>query len=335
MAAILIYIPVVFIFIQTREMKYLKLAVIFVILSSCQAQDRKLLLSVEPINVMPHDTTTIEFKNWRNEFPYLDSIVISEITYLSDGLKVNGYLIEPRVKGNYPCIIYNRGGNREFGKLEIGTSVWLGHLAKNGYVVIASQYRGNGGSQGREEFGGEDVNDILNLTEVLKEVESADTSKIGMYGWSRGGMMTYIALTKTDKIKAAVVGGAVSDNFLSTKDRPSFEKNVYEELIPDYRTNKEEELTKRSAIKWANKFSKDVPILMLHGNADWRVKSEQSLKLALEFDKYRIPYKLIVFEGGDHGISEHEYERDKEVLKWFNKYLKNDEPCPNMEYHGR
>lgn len=158
-----------------------------------------MLLSVGPINVKPNNMTTIEFKTWRNEFPYLDSIVISEITYLSDGLKVNGYLIEPRVTGNYSCIIYNRGGNREFGKLEIGTSVWLGNLAKNGYVVIASQYRGNRGSQGREEFGGEDVNDILNLTEVLKEVESANTSKIGTYGWSRGIMMTYVALKRRIK----------------------------------------------------------------------------------------------------------------------------------------
>lgn len=147
--------------------------------------------------------------------------------------------------------------------------------------------------------------------------------------------MTYIALTKTDKIKAAVVGGAVSDVFASVEDRPKMEKVVHAELIPNYTSKKEEELTNRSAVKWADKFPKDVPILMLHGNADWRVKPEQSLKLALEFEKYRIPYRLIMFEGGDHGISEHRKEVDEEVINWFDKYLKNSEPLPNMEYHGR
>ena len=149
------------------------------------------------------------------------------------------------------------------------------------------------------------------------------------------GMMTYIALTKTDKIKAAVVEGAVSDNYEIIKDRPEMETNVFAELIPNYEKVKEEELTKRSAIKWADKFPKDLPILMLHGNADWRVKPEQSLKLALELEKFRIPNRLIMFEGGDRGISEHRDEVNKQVLNWFDRYLKNAETLPNMKYHGR
>lgn len=113
------------------------------------------------------------------------------------------------------------------------------------------------------------------------------------------------------------------------------ETNVLAELIPNYEKVKEEELTKRSAIKWADKFPKDLPILMLHGNADWRVKPEQSLKLALELEKFRIPYRLIMFEGGDRGISEHRDEVNKQVLNWFDRYLKNAETLPNMKYHGR
>ena len=147
-------------------------------------------------------------------------------------------------------------------------------------------------------------------------------------------MMTYIALSKTDKIKAAAVGGAVSDSYASLVDRPGME-SVYEELVPNYDTHKEEELTKRSAVRWADKFSKDVPILMLHGNADWRVKPEQSLMLALEFEKYRIPYRLIMFEGGDHGLSEHKAEVHDQVVSWFDRYLKQHEALPDMSYHGR
>ena len=142
-------------------------------------------------------------------------------------------------------------------------------------------------------------------------------------------MMTYIALPKTKRIKAAVVGGAVSDFAAQEIDRPGFT-----DYIPNFEENKEEEFKRRSAVLWADKFSKDVPILMLHGNADWRVKPEQSLKMAMEFQKYKIPYRLVMFEGGDHGINEHRYEVDQQVLDWFYKYLKNDTPLPNMEYHG-
>ncbi|WP_242092700.1 alpha/beta hydrolase family protein [Aestuariivivens sediminicola] len=324
-------------------MKYIKLILLIILFSNCNAQTNKILISerlISDLSQYPIYSRLIEDKNgsekWKEEYKYLDSIEIYEIIYLSDGLHIRGLMAKPKKAGNYPCIIYNRGGNRDFGSLKVAHgALWLGELAKEGYVVIASQYRGSGGSEGQEEFGGKDVNDVVILTEVLKEVESADTEKIGMYGWSRGGMMTYIALTKTKKIKAAVVGGAVSDNYQTIKDRPEMETNVIAELIPNYEEAKEEELTKRSAIMWADKFPKDVPILILHGNADWRVKPEQSLKLALEFEKHRIPYRLIMFEGGDHGISEHRDEVNGQVLNWFDRYLKNEESIPNMEYHGR
>lgn len=188
-------------------------------------------------------------------------------------MQINGLLAKPKISGSYPCIIYNRGGNRELGTLGAYHGAKnLGKIAKEGYVVIASQYRGNGGNEGLEEFVGKDVYDVLILKEVLKEIESTDTDRIGMYGWSRGGMKTFIALTKTDKIIAAVVGGTVSDNFKLIEDRPEMETDVLAELIPNYKEQKEKELNKRSAIKWVDKFPKKVPILMFNGNADWRVK---------------------------------------------------------------
>ena len=282
--------------------------------------------------IVSEETTLTWNENWK----HLDSLNLFGITYLSDGLKVKGYLIEPKAEGKYPCIIYNRGGNRDFAMLNpLRIAFFKSKLASKGYVIIASNYRGVDGGEGIEEFGGADVNDVLNLIPVLSQIEKADTSRIGMNGWSRGGMMTYIALTKTDRIKAVVVGGAVSDNFETIQDRPEMETNVFAELVPNYEETKEKELEKRSAIKWADKFPKNVPILMMHGNSDWRVKPEQSLKLALEFEKYRIPYRLIIFEGADHGISEFRNETEENTIFWFDRYLKNGEPLPDMEYHGR
>ena len=326
-----------------KFVKYFKVLILILIFTSAKAQEKKLLLSqklISNISETPiYSRLTQEIdgrREWKEQFNYIDSIEIYSITYLSGGLKINGLLVQPKKKGKYPCVIYNRGGNRELGSLKTAHgAITLGQIAKEGYVVIASQYRGNGGSEGQEEFGGQDVNDVVILTEVLKEIVSADSENIGMYGWSRGGMMTYIALTKTENIKAAVVGGAVSDSYEMIRDRPGMETKVFDELIPNYKENKEKELNKRSAITWVDKFPKNVPILMLHGNSDWRVKPEQSLTLALEFEKNRVPYRLIMFEGGDHGISEHRKEVNEQVIAWFDKYLKNNETLPNMEYHGR
>lgn len=324
-------------------MKALQLLSFILFFSCTHAQHSELLVQKRLISdlsktpLYPKLSETIDGKtDWKEEYKYLDSIEIYIISYLSDGLKIHGLLVQPKADGNYPCVIFNRGGNRNAGSLKIGHgAITLGNIAKHGYVVIASQYRGNGGSEGLEEFGGSDVNDVLILTEVLKEVESADTDNIGMYGWSRGGMMTYIALTKTNKIKAAAVGGALADLFATIEDRPEMETGVVQELIPDYDQNKMQELENRSAVMWADKFSKDVPILMLHGTADWRVKPEQSLKLAMELEKYRVPYRLIMFEGGDHGLTGHTKEKDEQVIRWFDRYLKNGEEPPNMEYHGK
>jgi dipeptidyl aminopeptidase/acylaminoacyl peptidase len=64
------------------------------------------------------------------------------ITYLSDGLKVKGYLAIPKKEGSYPCVIFNRGGNQEFSKITDESFIrTLGQLSSKGYVVVASQYR--------------------------------------------------------------------------------------------------------------------------------------------------------------------------------------------------
>lgn len=313
---------------------------LLIIMWSCQAQENKILLSLDSFTitsdlpVYKHITTSengnVEYKE---TYKYVEDISMYHMSYLSDGLKINGMVVKPKKHGKYPCIIFNRGGSRNFGKLTPYNAVMqMGNLAKEGYVVIASQYRGNAKSEGREEFGGADVNDITILPNVLAEIEEADTSKIGMYGWSRGGMMTYIALTRMTNLKAVVTGGARTD--LLDIDRPKMELNVYAQLIPRYWENKERELKKRSAVHLVDKFPKTVPILMLHGNADWRVKSKESLKLALKLDEYRIPYRLKIFEGGDHSLSEFRDEVSEEVLHWFNSYLKEQSPLPNMEFHG-
>ncbi len=263
-------------------------------------------------------------------------VELSRITYESDGLKVRGYLATPMAGDKLPCVIFNRGGNREFGALsDLRAALLLGKVARRGYVVVASQYRGNGGGEGREEFGGAEVQDVLNLIPLLEGLRRADSSRIGMYGWSRGGMMTYLALARTDRLRAAVVGAGVSDSFASIKNRPEMEEHVYSELVPNWSENREQALAARSAIRWPEKLHKETPILILHGTGDWRVHPSQSLRMAEALLEHRHPYRLMVFEGGDHGLSEFRDEVDAAIGAWLDRYVRDGERWPSLEPHGR
>lgn len=90
----------------------------------------------------------------RFSFKSLKKVKMHSIVYKSDSLLVTGFMVTPKNPGKYPCIIFNRGGNREFARLNIMiATMLLAPIASEGYVVIASNYRGNGGSEGLEEFG--------------------------------------------------------------------------------------------------------------------------------------------------------------------------------------
>lgn len=258
----------------------------------------------------------------KKAFDYIDSIYLFHIIYKSDSLNICGYISMPKKHGSYPCIIYNRGGNKDLNNLKVADVVTtMGKIASAGYVVIASTYRGNSCSKGNDEFGGADVNDVLNLMNALGEIPYADTSRIGMYGFSRGGMMTYLCLTKTNRIKAAVTVGAPSDLAELAANRTDMEI-VYKELIPNYALNKQLELDKRSAIKWPCNFPKTCPILLLHGESDIRVPLSQAKKLSIQFSKCKIPHKLIIFDEDDHSLSFHQNEASELIINWFDKYLR-------------
>ncbi len=113
------------------------------------------------------------------------------------------------------------------------------------------------------------------------------------------------------------------------------EQFVFSELIPDYDENKGKFLSERSAVKFASQFPKNTPLLLMHGTGDWRVSPLQSMALAGLLLKEKVPFRLVLFEGGDHGLTEFSAEVDKMVKEWFDKYLKLGEKPPSLVPHGR
>jgi dipeptidyl aminopeptidase/acylaminoacyl peptidase len=247
---------------------------------------------------------------------------VKKLTYLSDGLKVKGYIAYPREReGPYPCIIWNRGGYRERGAIDSFSARGMyGLMASWGYCVLATQYRGNGGSEGREELGGKDLNDVLNLIPLADEFDEADSSRFGIEGWSRGGMMTFLALMRENRFKCAVLSGAIS-NIKQYADGDERLKNFYAELMNGQDVNKE--LKRRNVVTQVDKLP-DIPYLIMHGGKDETIPVSQSIELAKKFSDRGLSYRLIVFEEGDHFLKSHRKEVDVIRKEWFDRYLKGE-----------
>lgn len=142
--------------------------------------------------------------------------------------------------------------------------------------------------------------------------------------------MTYRALAEVTWIKAAVTRAGLANKFRSYELRPGL-KEWHDDM---YDLTDEEELKKRSAVFWPEKFCKTTPLLMLHGTADNRVSVLDSLELATKLYEYKVPFRLVTFEGADHYMTEFSKQQSQMIEKWFERYLKNNEPLPNLELHG-
>jgi len=252
-----------------------------------------------------------------------DKSVVEKITYASDGLKVTGYIAYPKDDSKkYPCIIWCRGGIGNAGAIDKFTACGIyGQIASWGYCVFASQYRGNDGGEGHDDFGGDDLNDVLNLIPLADEIPQANKDVWGIEGWSRGGMMTYLTLTKTNIFKAAIILGGIA-NLRCNSDESKFMRRLYEHTLGKY---EEEEFKSRcetrSIVNFPEKFSKTTPMLIIHGNSDNRVLPHDSLDLSYKLLDLKIPYRLVMLEGGDHFLKSHRKEVDEIRKNWFEKYL--------------
>ena len=241
-------------------------------------------------------------------------VEIAHIAYRSDGLRIAGYILSPvRVDRKLPAMIYNRGGNRHYYAVGDRTLAFLEEFARSGYVVLASQYRGGPGSEGRDERGGADVNDVLNLVKLASSLDRVDAGRLFMYGQSRGGMMTYIALRGRRDIRAAVVAAGASDVRMSLRDRPRLRP-----LIRRLSGVDERSLSERSAVDWAGEI--DVPLLLLHGDLDRRVNIEQSRTMAAKLKSAGKTVRLEVFPGENHGFTRSLNDVRRSAIKWFEEH---------------
>ncbi|MCP3031835.1 prolyl oligopeptidase family serine peptidase [Halobacillus sp. A1] len=247
---------------------------VLLFLAGCEAERQDVIINKEKIELP--------------ETVYSQSTDTYKITYLSEELEVIGYMVSPRnIEEDLPLLIYNRGGNQEYGKIDREMlSKYLSFWANKGYIVLASQYRGNDGGEGQEEFGGADVRDISNLLQAADELPNIDTEHTVMLGRSRGGMMTYLSIKEGIHIKAAAVIGGITDLFHQYR-RNAGMKEVLNDLVGPPEQN-EDAYKSRSAVYWPDQETE---------------------------------FEYVEYEEGDHDLSKHVDEYTDTVNQWFQEHM--------------
>ena len=237
------------------------------------------------------------------------------IIYASDGLKIEGYVVRPSVvRSPAPVVIYARGGNGAFGEIGLVQVLDMAGWARRGYVVLATNYRGSSGSEGRDEYGGADVADLLALLDVARQVEGADMGNVFLIGVSRGGMMVYRALAEGAPVRAAAVIGGLSDLESTARERPRMLK-LFRGVMPDFEAEQASSFCRRSAVCWPRAIA--APVLILHGSADRRVGVGDARRLAEAMREAGREVELVEFDGGDHGLSRSLTDAWDRTFKFF------------------
>jgi dipeptidyl aminopeptidase/acylaminoacyl peptidase len=298
----------------------------FTYFSFSQNKNPKYILEPKTIASFPFDSIISKKEDGktilRKEYQYVDSLNFYGFNYKSfDNLKIRGFLIEPKKKGIYPVLIYNRGGNGDLGIIPFQyLARFLGKIANKGYVIIGSQLRGNVTSEGFDEFGGKDVNDVLSLLDIIDQLLNVDKKRIGVFGWSRGVMTNFLMLKKTNRIKTNIAIAGQAD-LLDNKRLDMF--GVFRQRIPDYAKDSVAVLKTRSSLLAIDSIqNKQLTNFIIQGNRDERVPVDNAFKFYSKLNTSNFTTRLLVYENENHGL---ENVRDDNLLDeiedWLRRYL--------------
>ncbi len=262
------------------------------------------------------------------------------VSYLSDGLKIYALMTVPmgeKPQTGWPVIVFNHGYIPP--EVYVSTERYVAYvdlIARSGYIVFRSDYRGHGNSDGVASgaYGSPDYTvDVLNAVASVKRYPDADPNRIGMWGHSMGGYITLRAMVISKDIKAGVIWGGVVASYpdllsrwrrgsgASASPTPS-PRSWRFSLIQEYGSPEQNPAFWNSIS--ANSYLSDIsgPLQLHHGTADEEVPLEFSELLfyqMLNAGKYVELYK---YEGDNHNISNNFSTAMQRSIAFFDKYVK-------------
>jgi dipeptidyl aminopeptidase/acylaminoacyl peptidase len=261
-----------------------------------------------------------EYESARTQTEY----EVMDLRYSSGGTEVPGILIRPKQLADrrWPAIVFNRGGTGDFGRLDHIAVVEMLLLAESSFVLIASDYRFHGATSRQDQWGGADLDDVLNVVLAVRSLPYVDPARLFMLGQSRGGMMTYLALKREAPVRAAAVTSGVSDLEALGRYRPEFVigDDTYDgwaKVWPDYAARSAEHYRERSAVYWADRLR--VPILILASRTDRLVPVDQALRMASALQAKGATYGLHIYANDGHSLPLNRADRVQRIVQWFSQ----------------
>lgn len=244
-------------------------------------------------------------------------IAASTFSYRSGEHRVTGFIVRPaRAAGRRPVLIWGRGGVGDVSQSEAAYSEMAG-FARRGYIVVGSNLRGSAGSEGCDEFGGAEVEDLLALAPLIRTIPDADPDAWYGIAFSRGGTMLYRAVAEGLRLRAFATLGGVTDLARAAEERPQLDQ-AFRGMMPDYEAERANRFCRRSAVCWPERLT--APALLIHGGADQSVALAQAIALAAGMEQARRPYRLMVVGGGDHLLAGHRQRLYAEALAFFREH---------------
>ncbi|GAX89452.1 alpha/beta hydrolase family protein [Effusibacillus lacus] len=237
--------------------------------------------------------------------------MIYHVTYLSDGLKVKGYLGLPngyelhiselqgmisRFYGSsdlpvteiassisqekkdirlfkLPVLLYCRGGIGKFGRVKTD---WIEQFADYGYVIFAPSYRGNEGGEGRDEFGGSDKEDVLSAYRLLQNLSFVNPERISVMGFSRGAINATLTAVEIPAVHRLILWNGVTDLAQTYEERIDL-RRMLKRVLGGSPAKKPGSYQSRSPLLMANRIR--CPVLIMHGSEDRQVDFSHGLNM--------------------------------------------------------
>ncbi|WHY73500.1 S9 family peptidase [Fictibacillus enclensis] len=265
----------------------------------------------------------------------LSSISLSqpeEFTFINDeGFRVQSWLLKPPhyTEGSkYPMVLEIHGGphamygNTFFHELQL--------LAASGYVVLYSNPRGSYGYGQQfvkacmEDYGGGDYRDLMAAVDhVVTHCDFVDPDQLVVTGGSYGGFMTNWIVGHTSRFKAAVTQRSIS-NWLSFYGVSDIGYYFTKWEIGNHVWEDPEKLWQHSPLRLSSKV--ETPLLILHGEEDFRCPIEQGEQLFIALKQQGKPVKFVRFPKSDHNLSRNgdpglRVNRLQYIVSWFDDHL--------------
>jgi len=225
-------------------------------------------------------------------------------TYPSDQLSIKGIISFTSHVEKNPLLLYLRGGNRLFGLPSPGMC-WI---CCDPYTTISTTYRG-GVSEGHDEFGGNDVNDVKNLIDFLpilqKKLDLALPSHpMTLLGASRGGMQMFLALARFPELQQRFNKIISLSGLLDLRQmiltRPDMKKMFIDDFGLKQGIHDEAWINQRDPLLAASKIDKQLPVYIIQGTDDQQINLKQGYNMVntLQFGGGKVHYKE--FSGATH-----------------------------------